>query len=280
MAGTGSRSTLSMPASIPSPSRPAKGGRPARSVCSVDASDHWSAGAPAWRDSRTSGRRVHRGQPLGRRRDLSCHHRHPEVGQGRFPEAGHEDVGRLYVPVHDALFRGQLQNAAHFHPDADHVADWQHPGPGQPVGQRPARAVLHLDVAPAVGEEPAGEDRDHVGMTGQPARQRQLPLEAPAGSFVSRGHGEHLHRYDPVEGLLAGAIDHTRTARRDRHRLATTNGGQRISRRFPPPGRHTAIMPQGRRAAPGGRSMPSIPVSAPLPKCRARTARGHLAGHR
>ncbi len=131
------------------------------------------------------------------------------------------DVGRLDVPVDDALLEGIVQGQAALEDDADDAMQRQQLVEGAEGGQFPARDVLHHDVGLVVFQDGV-ENPDDIGVI-------ELLRHRPLG-------GEQLLQPAHPLRLVRPAIE---AHQLDRHRLGQVrrfgqvNGGRSAAPQFP-----------------------------------------------
>jgi hypothetical protein len=129
----------------------------------------------------------------------------PEVEDLHAPVGAQLDVGRLEVPVHDALAMGLLERLRHLQRDAGRLLEGQGPA-AEPLGQRLALHQLQHQVGRPVDQlEPV--DRGDARMA-QRGEEPGLALEAAAQiGNVSNGLAEGLDRHLAAQHRIEGLVD-------------------------------------------------------------------------
>ncbi|EAU63718.1 hypothetical protein STIAU_3224 [Stigmatella aurantiaca DW4/3-1] len=180
----------------------------------------------------------------------------PPVDDHRLPEVSHQHVGRLEVPVDDALGVGVGDGLGH----REHVRQQRQPLLqrlllGEDVRQRAARDELHREEGLAAGPTPRFVDGDDGGVLeagGDEGLGDEARLHVPAGrQQLLDGHG-------PVQALVPGPEDAADAPLRqlpDERVAARFHRGQRQDRHVHGSGRG-ASRQRGRRFQ--GRGLPSV----------------------
>ena len=104
--------------------------------------------------------------------------RHAEIGDFRLAVVMHHDIGRLDVPMHDALAVGVIERERRLPQDVQHLCRFQCIGRGEQLFEGRPVDEFHEDIRHAVF---LGDvvNRNDVGM-GEDARRLRLAEEAVA----------------------------------------------------------------------------------------------------
>ena len=160
------------------------------------------------------------GRHIGRRAQQRSGLRQRGVGgEARDPEVEHlalsrgldHHVARLDVAVDDAGGVRHPECIRHLGRDPDGLSHRQRPASVQELGQALARHALHDDVAHRAVA--TGVEHRHDTRVVQPSRGARFTLEALHEQRVIRVLGrKDLDRHDPLEQLVAGAVNRTHPA--------------------------------------------------------------------
>ncbi len=138
----------------------------------------------------------------------------PEVGQLHLPVAGHQDVRRLHVAVHDAGRVRGGQCVGRLPQQRRGLVGGQGTVAPDQLAQGHPGDVLH-DQPPLVALVDEVEDRDHVRVV-EPGRQTALALGAlQVGGAAAGHHADPLDRDVAAEDLVAGEPDGAHAAAPD-----------------------------------------------------------------
>ena len=137
----------------------------------------------------------------------------PEVGDAEASVLSEQEVGRLDVPMDDALSVGVVQGPAGLEGDHQHLRRTEGAARREDAPEAAATQVLGHQVGLSV--DPPVVDGHHVGI-GQRRHEAGLGPEPLHERLVADQRGmQHLDRHLPTQREVVGQVDGARTAGSD-----------------------------------------------------------------